>query len=1108
MTPLKQQNKLDQATPSRGRRPTVWCTLLALLWGVPALGAAIELKGETTESYHPLFAYFVDPAAKATLAQVQDLPEQAFEASGPRGITLGFTKAAVWLRFDVVNRSLPDTTWLLQISDPLLDDIRVFQERGNGQWRETWLGDQAPRSPEAVEALTPVLPLTLPLNQPARLYLRIQSKSSMLVDVRVLTARQFFKASVANSLGYGAMFGIVGAMCLYNLFLFVSLRDPNYILYVVSMSSTALFLASLSGYAPHWLWPSYQVWSEEIFQYVVAVMLVSGLWFCTRFLEAKRYAPRLHRIILVLIGLSVLTAPLSYLTGFQLSVHLTGAVSASAGTVGLVTATVCLMRGQRSARYYLTAWALYCIGTVFTAARQHGLVGNSFFAIHGMEMGSVLETVLISFALSDRYSQLRIAKEQAQREVTESLLRMDRLKDEFLANTSHELRTPLQGIIGLAESMLDGAAGAVGEAAAKNLSMIVSSGHRLANLVSDILDFSKMKNHELTLHLKPVDLHVAVEVAMRLSAPLAQVKSLDLINDVDSRVPPALADEDRLQQILHNLIGNAIKFTQTGTVRVNAIDEGEQIRIQVIDTGPGIAVEDHERIFESFEQVEESATRVHGGTGLGLAVTRKLVELHGGKVEVVSRFGEGATFTFSLPRAADGPRVDGPTALVESPVAGWDAAQAPALVLPATEMPAFAETLGGGGELLPARVRRDDRIRILVVDDEPINQQVMWNHLMMEDYDVVQAENGMRALELLRSGERFDLILLDVMMPMLSGFEVCREIRKSHLPTQLPIVMVTARTQMHDLKFGLQVGANDYITKPVAKEELLARIRTHLNLLRINLAYSRYVPHEFLRYLHRDSIMDVQLGDNVEMEAAVLISDIRSFTTMSETMTPDENFGFINSYFAAAGPPIRRHGGFIDHYVGDGILAVFPGGAVDALSASRDTMASLADFNVARERNGQQPIRIGIGLHLGKLRLGIVGEDQRRQGDIFADTVNVASRIEGMTKVYGSSVILSQAFLSALPDPDSILACRRALGDVYVKGRNEAVSLHEAFEFDAPDLVSHKLNTRAAFEQAQRLFQDRRYAETVAVLGPILAAHEGDVAARYLHAQAASSVRP
>jgi two-component system sensor histidine kinase ChiS len=407
----------------------------------------------------------------------------------------------------------------------------------------------------------------------------------------------------------------------------------------------------------------------------------------------------------------------------------------------------------------------------------------------------------------------------------------------------------------------------------------------------------------------------------------------------------------------------------------------------------------------------------------------------------------------------------------------------------------------------PSPADGDDRIRILVVDDEPVNQQVMLNHLSMQHYDVLQAENGMRALELLASGEKVDLVLLDVMMPKLSGFEVCREIRRTYLPTQLPVVMVTARTQMSDLKMGLQVGANDYITKPVAKGELLARIKTHLNLVRINSAYSHYVPHEFLRYLGRDSIIDVQLGDNVEMEAAVLVSDIRDFTTLSEHMTPDENFTFINSYLAIAGPPIRKNDGFIDRYTGDSVMAVFPGGADDALGAARDTMASLAQYNLERERKGQPPIRIGIGMHLGRLRLGIVGELQRRQGDIFADAVNVASRIEGMTKTFGSAVIVSEAFLSNLSDADRALPQRRALGRVVVKGRNEAVVLHEAFEFDAADLVAHKLDTRAAFEQAQLHYQAGLYAESIALLGPILRANDGDAAVRYLLAEATSRLQ-
>ena len=1084
-----------------------WLLAIGLLIGGLASAEPLELRDEQGTGYRPAFEYLVDEGGEATLSEIQQLPDDAFRSSGPRGIALGFIKGAVWLRFEVLNRSVRDTVWLLQVTDPLLDDIQVYQEIAGGQWRESRLGDHHSLSPDAVDALTPLLRVMPAPDQVTTYYLRIQSESSMLVDLRLLTAQQFYKVSMVSFLGYGAMFGIMVAMCLYNLFLFVSLRDTNYLLYVISITSTGLFLASLSGHAPRWLWPDYRPWSEEIFQAIVAVTLVAGLAFCTRFLQARQYAPGLHKTIVVLMVLAALTVPLSALTGFQFSIHLTGAVSAAAGTAGLVTAVACLLRGQRSARYYLVAWAGYCIGTVFTAARQHGFVDNSFVAVHGMELGSVLETVLISFALSDRYNEMKQAKERAQYEVAESLRRMDRLKDEFLANTSHELRTPLQGIIGLAESMLDGAAGRISEAAASNLSMIVNSGQRLASLVNDILDFSKMRTHELVLRKKAVDLRVAVDVVMRLSAPLAEVKSLQLVNEVDSSVPSVLADEDRLQQILHNLIGNAVKFTDSGSVRVRAIDEGGQVRVQVIDTGPGIAARDRDRIFESFEQVEESATRVHGGTGLGLAVTRNLVQLHGGNIELESQVGQGSTFSFVLQAATAGEAEEAHPVMKEEEEQ-WQATREPehgrrpgrALSVKAMVAPHIDDDGG------PA-TSSDDRIRILVVDDEPVNQQVMLNHLSLQHYEVLQADNGMRALELLAGGEKVDLVLLDVMMPKLSGFEVCREIRKTRLPTQLPVVMVTARTQMADLKMGLQVGANDYITKPVAKGELLARIKTHLNLVRINSAYSHYVPHEFLRYLKRDSIIDVQLGDNVEMEAAVLVSDIRDFTTLSEHMTPDENFTFINGYLAIAGPPIRRNGGFIDRYTGDSVMAVFPGGADDALAAARDTMASLAQYNLVRVQKRQPSIRIGIGMHLGRLRLGIVGELERRQGDIFADAVNVASRIEGMTKTFGSAVLVSEAFLANLSDLERALPRRRALGRVVVKGRNEAVVLHEAFEFDAPDLVSHKLETRAAFELAQQHYQARSYAETIALLGPIRRAHDGDAAARYLLAEATARLQ-
>ena len=189
---------------------------------------------------------------------------------------------------------------------------------------------------------------------------------------------------------------------------------------------------------------------------------------------------------------------------------------------------------------------------------------------------------------------------------------------------------------------------------------------------------------------------------------------------------------------------------------------------------------------------------------------------------------------------------------------------------------------------------------------------------------------------------------------------------------------------------------------------------------------------------------------------------------------------------------------FIDRYTGDSVMGVFPGGASDALQAVRDTMSSLHAFNVERQKLGLEAIRIGIGLHIGSLRLGIVGEHQRRQGDIFADAVNVASRIEGLTKTFGTSVIVSDSLLRALENADVELPLRRTLGRVLVKGRLEPVTLHEAFEFDRPELVDHKRDSRQAFDSFHLHFEAKRYAEAKASLAPVIAAQEGDLAARYL----------
>ncbi len=407
-------------------------------------------------------------------------------------------------------------------------------------------------------------------------------------------------------------------------------------------------------------------------------------------------------------------------------------------------------------------------------------------------------------------------------QISQRLRQVDKLKDEFLANTSHELRTPLNGIIGIVESLIDRHKQQSADATESNLKLIFSSGKRLASLVDDILDFSKMKNQSLALDLAAVELRPLVDVVLATSRTLIGNKPLELVNEIDATLPLVLADENRLQQILFNLVGNAIKFTESGTVSVSAKDSGGEVEIGVSDTGIGIPDDKLERIFESFEQVDGGSTRAYGGTGLGLTVTRQLVELHGGKVSVESTVDKGSVFSFTLKTAGDAKPIEMGVTPSAHPIS--------TILRTSSNVPSASDVAISPKEE-PAP---EGDFNILIVDDDPINLKVLENHLSLQNYTITQATNGNEALAILTSGVHIDLILLDIMMPRMSGYEVVEKLRGSFAAHELPVIFLTAKNQVADLVAGFAAGGNDYLPKPIAKAELLSRVKTHLELLDIN----------------------------------------------------------------------------------------------------------------------------------------------------------------------------------------------------------------------------------------------------------------------------------
>jgi PAS domain S-box-containing protein len=272
------------------------------------------------------------------------------------------------------------------------------------------------------------------------------------------------------------------------------------------------------------------------------------------------------------------------------------------------------------------------------------------------------------------------------------------------------------------------------------------------------------------------------------------------------------------------------------------------------------------------------------------------------------------------------------------------------------------------------------------------------------------------------------------------------------------------------------------------------RIKFTNELFQLNQAFSRFVPRQFLQLLDKKSVVDVQLGDQVQQEMSVLFSDIRNFTTLSESMTPQENFQFINAYLSRMESAIIENQGFIDKYMGDGIMALFGGTADEAVKAGITMLQRLWDYNQHRIKSGYAPINIGIGINTGSLMLGTVGGKHRMDSTVISDAVNLASRLEGLTKQYGVSLLISHQTLARLHNPMEY--CIRFVEQVKVKGKSKAVAVFEVFDGDTIQIKEGKLATKTIFEEGLWLYHQHCFSEAAKRFKKVLSINPKDTVAQ------------
>ncbi|MBD2460629.1 response regulator [Oscillatoria sp. FACHB-1407] len=636
---------------------------------------------------------------------------------------------------------------------------------------------------------------------------------------------------------------------------------------------------------------------------------------------------------------------------------------------------------------------------------------------------------------------------QKTRQQAEQLMKLDQQKTEFFQNVSHEFRTPLTLTIGPLESAV-----AQKQGLSYDQSVIaLRNSRRLLRLVNQLLDLQRLDAKRMQPSFRPCNLMDFVIQVVDSFRSYCERKHLNLITRLED-CPPVYLDLEKFDKVLYNLLSNAMKFTPAGgTITVILQPAGDHCVLKVQDTGIGIRPDQIPHLFERFRQADGSASRSHEGTGLGLALVKELVELHGATVNVDSTYGEGTTFTVWL---QVGMRHLPPNQVIEIP-AELEGSRAPVELADAEveaqqDLDPFPDErpipesdpppIQGIPESVANLMQAQDQppYQILFVDDNPDLRSYVSGILQQAGYYVWTARNGAEGFQIAQSRHP-DLIVTDLMMPMVSGAEMIQMIRQEESLNGTPIVLLTAKAD-EETRIGLrEKGADAYLAKPFNDRELLAEVR---NLLALKASerrvaeLNRYLTESVLRRFLPPQLVEKAAQGTLALDlrpephmVTILFSDIIGFTQLSNTLRSRRVAELLNEYLTEMTHAIFEYGGTVDKFMGDAILAIF--GAPEqispneqvrrAIAAARQMYRSLDKLNerwiaqgIIQETN---KVQFRCGIHQGTAVVGMFGGAERADYTAIGPSVNIAARIQEAAE---PNCILVSAAVADYLDQDTI----------------------------------------------------------------------------------------
>ena len=776
--------------------------LLCFFMLLPGLAGAVVFDENTRNL--PLgkaMLVFEDVRGDAT---IEDVSSQALQASfrqHDKGVlNAGYSRSVFWLRLDLEYRPQQaggPRPWLLELAYPPLDHVQLFVADAGGRYHlRQHTGDALPFDSREIKQHNYLFELQLTPGQPQSVYLRLESQGSIQAPLTLWAPNAYVEEQPARIYALGMIYGVLLVMLIYNLFIFLSVRDTSYLYYILYIAAFGCYQLSVNGAAIEYFWPNNPWWANAATPFLIGAAALFGCQFARSFLHTADHSPWVDRALLLLMACGAAVMTLALTASYGLSLRLATYLALLFTVVIFIAGVLAWLRGMRVARYFIIAWSAFLAGGVINTMMVLGYLPNMFLTMYASQIGSALEVGLLSLALADRINAMKEERARILQEASDKLeafnqelANSNRLKDEFLATVTHELRTPMNGVIGSLELMqmldLEGELAHYQRTAA-------GSARDMMRMVNDILALTELQAGRLYPRREPFSLRGLFDGLRAQYAPRAAEQGLRFVLELDESLPDTLeGDAGKLTQSLHCLLDNAFKFTAQGEVRVRvsrASEAGDTLplRIEVIDTGVGFTTPADGKLYQRFHQLDGSMTREYGGLGIGLAICRQLVDLLGGDLSHESQPGQGSCFRLELPLAM------------------------PVQRALATPMP---PRVSG-----PA-LREPGQCRVLIVEDNAINQLVTRGMLLKMGYQVRTADNGAQALDVLRN-EKIDAVLLDCQMPVMDGFATCRALRNLPGCQTLPVLAITAHSHSGDRERCLAAGMSDYLAKPVKFEQL------------------------------------------------------------------------------------------------------------------------------------------------------------------------------------------------------------------------------------------------------------------------------------------------